>query len=170
VTPRTRVLVSLGTDHHPFERLLGWVERWASTAPEGCVVVVQHGFSRVPVGVEAHELLPPDRLRGLMAEADAVVVQGGPGGIIDSLTSGRRPIVVPRQSGLGEHVDDHQVAFARHMARLGYVTLAETEADLVGQLDAALTDPSSVLVTPYVPASTATASRIGEIVDQLVAR
>ena len=41
-----KVLVSVGTDHHVFDRLMGWVEEWVAQAPEGTSVVVQHGSSR----------------------------------------------------------------------------------------------------------------------------
>ncbi len=37
-----RVLVTVGTDHHRFDRLIGWVDRWAAAHPEARVLV-QHG-------------------------------------------------------------------------------------------------------------------------------
>ena len=30
-TPMPLVLVTVGTDHHPFERLIGWIDRWTPT-------------------------------------------------------------------------------------------------------------------------------------------
>ncbi len=44
---RPLVLVSVGTDFHPFDRLVAAVDRWAAQHPEARVVV-QHGRSRAP--------------------------------------------------------------------------------------------------------------------------
>jgi hypothetical protein len=51
---------------------------------------------------------------------------------------GKRPIVLPRQKGLGEHVDNHQCAFAERIARDGAILLASSEDDLRSHLDRAL--------------------------------
>jgi UDP-N-acetylglucosamine transferase subunit ALG13 len=170
VTSSVDVVVSVGTDHHRFERLVDWIERWALSSGRSRTIVVQHGTSRAPAGTVSHPLLEQAELRRLMSQAAAVVVQGGPGGIIDSLGVGRRPIVVPRMAALGEHVDNHQVAFAHHVAARGLVTLVESEELLVAELDAAMSDPERFRVQAYVPESARTAERIGQIVDQLVGR
>ena len=39
-----------------------------------------------------------------------------PGEALQAFAHGKVPIVVPRQSAFGEHVDDHQVRFARKIA------------------------------------------------------
>lgn len=165
-----RVLVSVGTDHHRFDRLMDWVETWVARAPEGTSVVVQHGSSRAPAGVDARVLVTQAELRTLMTEADVVVLQGGPGGIIDSLVSGRRPVAVPRLAALDEVVDDHQVAFCRHLARIGQIEIAEDAASLHEALDRCLADPGRLVVDGYVPRSRETAERIGSLVDELVRR
>jgi len=164
-----RVLVSVGTDHHRFDRLMDWVEQWADRAPDGVSVVVQHGSSRAPAGVDARTLVTQAELRALMGDAHVVVLQGGPGGIIDSLVSGRRPVVVPRLVALDEVVDDHQVAFARHLAGIGQVELAEDAATLHAILDECVAEPSRLVIEPYVPRSDETAARVSTHVADLLA-
>ena len=57
---------------------------------------------------------------------------------------GAVPIVVPRQHRLGEHVDDHQVAFSRRLAADGGgIHLAETEAELHRLLDRVAAEPAA---------------------------
>lgn len=163
-----RVLVSVGTDHHRFDRLMGWVEEWVARAPDGTSVVVQHGSSRVPAGVDARVLVSQNELRELMREAHVVVLQGGPGGIIDALVSGRRPIAVPRLASLEEVVDDHQVAFCRHLARIGQVEIAEDAASLHDALDLCLADHDRLVIEPYVTRSAETAARVGSLVDEML--
>ena len=42
-----RVLVTVGTDFHAFDRLIRWADRWSEANP-AARVVVQHGASRPP--------------------------------------------------------------------------------------------------------------------------
>ena len=103
-----------------------------------------------------------------MHQASAIVVQGGPGGIMDSLSAGRKPIVVPRIGALKEAVLDHQVPFARHLASLDRVALAESEDELRRKLLLAITSPetySAVASTKHVER---TVERFDELVSQLM--
>lgn len=145
---RCRVLVSVGTDHHRFDRLVDWIDSWTAANP-GVRVVVQRGTARPPATAESVDLVPYDRMVELMDEADAVVVQGGPAGILDARGAGKLPIVVPRRPDLDEHVDGHQITFARWMAERGQVLLAESEDDLHRLLDRILSDPSTGRVTEH---------------------
>ncbi|SDG45310.1 UDP-N-acetylglucosamine transferase subunit ALG13 [Sinosporangium album] len=167
---RPLVLVSVGTDHHPFERLMGWVERWLDARAGSVRCVVQHGTSRPPRGAECHDMLAHDELQTLMREADAVVCQGGPGGIMESRIAGRLPIVVPRTAALGEHVDDHQVRFTHVLATHGRIALAVTEPEFAAHLEKALADPEGYRAEHDESAAEATAVRFGELVRGVVAR
>ena len=127
------MLVTVGTDHHRFDRLIGWVDRWAADHPE-VAVLVQHGTATAPAHGEAVVMLGYDELVSAMAEADVVIAQGGPATIMDARSVGHRPIVVPRRGHLDEVVDDHQVAFTDWMAAKELVWLATDEAELEGLL------------------------------------
>ncbi len=164
-----RVLVTVGTDHHRFDRLIGWVDRWAAAHPEAHVLV-QHGTADAPAHGEAVVMLGYDDLVGEMARADAVIAQGGPATIMDARSVGHRPIVIPRRGHLDEVVDDHQVAFTDWMAAKELVWLAGDEAELHDLLDAALADPSRVRIPPERGASEATIAAFRQVVDPLTAR
>ena len=71
------VVVSVGTDHHPFDRLVGWVDEWSRVNP-GVRVLVQRGSSREPAHCPSLDLLPYEKLCELFARAVVVVVHGGP--------------------------------------------------------------------------------------------
>lgn len=151
-----RVFVTLGTDHHHFDRLLSWIEHWVQRPQaEGTFVLVQHGSSRAPTGVETRDFLPVEELSLVVALYDVIVTQGGPGGIMDARRVGRVPIAVPRLSALNEVVDDHQVAFCRRLDTLGQVRCVEDEMSLHSALDAAVRDPESLRCPPA-----------GEVVDE----
>ena len=161
-----RIFVSAGTDHHPFERLVGWAERWAADHPDD-IVVMQHGYTRSGVGLVNHELLTHAEMVRAIDDADVVVVSCGPGGVMDIRGRGRLPVVVARRVGLGEHVDDHQSAFARHLATTGLARCVEDEADLRCVLDDARADPAAFEVVPDQGQPPGIV-RIGELIDALV--
>lgn len=162
------VFVTVGTDHHPFDRLIDWVDRWAPRAP-AVRFVVQYGTAHPPAHAEGTPFVGPDEFASTLDTAAAVVCSGGPGAIMESRAAGLRPIVVPRRAGLGEHVDDHQRRFADFMSRRGLVTLADDEAGLDAALDALVADPEAYRIDQpdAVPPGVA---RIGALIDDLVLR
>lgn len=165
---RPLVVVMVGTDHHPFDRLMDWIEKWIAGRRGDVRCVVQHGSSRPPAGAECYDLIPHHELQKLLRDADAVVCQGGPGGITEARLAGRLPITVPRTARLGEHVDDHQVRFTRVLAEHGRIALVTSAEELAQHLDAALADPRRYAVAEDGGDADATAVRIGELIDELV--
>jgi UDP-N-acetylglucosamine transferase subunit ALG13 len=147
-TSRTPSLfVTVGTDHHPFDRLVTWADNWARGHPEAGVTV-QFGYGTAPAIAQGLASLPSAAVRPWMAAADVVITQGGPGGIIDARAVGRLPIVVPRRHDLGEHVDNHQVAFATHLAETGRIALAGDEETFRLLIAIAIADPAAFRVEP----------------------
>lgn len=128
------VVVSAGTYHLPFDRLSVWVEEWLRKNPD-VRLVMQHGPSSPVAGAENVEILPYSELLELCRQADAVVLQGGAGGVMDMRALGIVPIVVPRVPGGGEVVDDHQLVFSAEMAELGIIRRALTAEELATLLD-----------------------------------
>lgn len=141
------VVVSLGTDHHRFDRLVDWLDDWLVTRPEvDCLL--QHGFSRSSALATSVPRLPRTELLEHYRRASAVVVQGGPGSILDARGLGLMPFAVPRQARLGEHVDNHQVVFTAYMVDQGEALRPDTGQALAGLLDAALTRPAEFRTEP----------------------
>lgn len=163
-----RVVVTVGTDHHPFARLVGWVDAWAAAHPD-VAVLVQRGSTPAMVHAGSVEMLAYDELVAAMAGADAVVAQGGPAAIMDARSVGHRPIVVPRRGTLGEHVDDHQVTFTAWMAERELIHLAGDADELGRLLDRAVADPATLRIDPDQGATGTTLATFREVVDPLLA-
>lgn len=117
------VLVLVGTDHHPFDRIVGWADELAAARPE-CRVVVQHGATAGPAIAEGADFMPREELLAVLGRADVVVCHGGPGTIMDARDAGHVPVVLPRDPDHGEHVDGHQQRFVRLLDGSGIVTAA----------------------------------------------
>lgn len=169
----SRILVTVGTDFHPFQRLVTWADDFAARHPEH-EVFIQYGAARPPDHGERSRLLDHAQLQTEIARADAVVCHGGPATITDIRRSGLVPVCVPRDPSYQEHVDGHQLSFVEHLAEAGIV-VAGIEIDRLDSLvdDAlartrfALTRGDGVplgvrnvgeLITGLSPATAATAS------------
>jgi UDP-N-acetylglucosamine transferase subunit ALG13 len=167
---RELLLVTVGTDHHPFDRLVGWVDGWLAAGRRALRCLMQTGTSAPPSGpADWQAYLEFDALQAAMAKAAAVVCHGGPGTILGARHMGAVPIVVPRRSGLGEHVDDHQVAFSRRLGATGEVFLAETEDDLHRLLDRVVVEPAAFRRSHLRPGADRAVQLFERLVEQLVA-
>ena len=166
------VVVAVGTDHHPFDRLVAWVENSVGSHLDADSVFVQRGSSQAPNLVRSESVIPHADLMALMQSADVVVTHGGPATIRDAQTSGKSPIVVPRDPALGEHVDDHQLRYASRLDSEGYVTACRDEEEFQRALLSAVANPRPVMrrssgADRDVTAAVAQASRI---LDELATR
>lgn len=109
----TRVVLTLGTERWPFPRavdgMLRAVPQASVTWQTGSTIASHHG--RV-----LQQWLPADVLHQAFADADVVVTHAGVGSVLACLRNGRVPVVLPRRARHGEHIDDHQLEFARLLA------------------------------------------------------
>ena len=167
---RPLVLLTIGTDHHKFDRIIGWIEDWHRDHPDTADVIVQYGSSRAPVDLESYERVPREELGALMQRAAVIVTHGGGGSITQCWRAGKLPIVVPRLSKLNEHVDEHQEAFGARLAEMGYATMARTYAEMDEQILRKLAEPAAAAPVIDATRPTRTTETIGALIDDLVAR
>lgn len=155
------MVVSLGTDYHHFDRLVNWVEAFLESHPE-VTCLFQHGFTRQPKGAEAVERMPREELLAHYGRAKVVLVQGGPGSILDAREMGVIPFAVPRLKKFDEVVDDHQVQFSEIMESHGEAVVIKNKADLFDKLSKALANPDSVKAEKRVSECDTAALNLGE--------
>lgn len=160
------VFFTVGTDHHPFDRLVSLADGWSRTTGVDCFV--QYGTSAAPARVQGAAYLPYGAMVEAMETAAAVVCHGGPATIMLARQCGRVPIVVARDPDRGEHVDGHQMEFAAWMGDKQQVMLAESETDLAGRLTLAQEDPERFRVDPSDDATAASVARFTELVNALL--
>lgn len=119
------IFVTVGTHEQQFNRLVEYMDRWASENDEE--VVIQTGFSTYePKKATWSKLYPYDQVLEFVEKARIVITHGGPSSFIMPLQIGKIPIVVPRRHDFDEHVNDHQVAFSKAVAeRQGNIIVVE---------------------------------------------
>lgn len=122
---RLRVLVTLGTMRFRFDRMVRAVLR---ALPPGAEVTWQVGpnyYGSLPGRVVS--MLPADEFAALADEADVVVSHAGVGSALTALRAGRHPVLLPRESGHDEHIDDHQRFIVAELRDRGLATPASPD-------------------------------------------
>lgn len=167
-----RVLALVGTDHHPFDRLVRLVDHWfARQRQTGKSVscLIQYGTSAPAATAEGRAYLERAVLDAELAEADLVVCHGGPSTIVEILRNGKLPLVMARDPLHGEHVDGHQMRFAAHMASRGLIVPVATDRDLDSGLEAVLRGDNERAIRGLdLPSPDDSARRLGALVQGLL--
>jgi len=66
----------------------------------------------------------------LLGQSDAVIAHAGMGTIMMCIELNKPLLVIPREKGFGEHVNDHQVATAKKFESRGQILVAYDILDL----------------------------------------
>jgi UDP-N-acetylglucosamine transferase subunit ALG13 len=126
------ILVTVGTEKFPFDRLMRWVELLLAYHLVGEEeVVVQYGTCTViPESTRVYRLLKEQDFQQLVQRARLVIAHCGEGTVLVLDGMDTPFVLVPRSQRFQEHVDDHQVELAQALASIG-VPIAWGPADLV---------------------------------------
>jgi len=114
----TKVVVTLGTmETFGFRRL---VERLREILPPDADVLWQTGATDTSgLNIDARRMIPSHEIHAAIEAADVVVGHSGTGIALTCLSLGVRPVLVPRSSSHGEHIDDHQAQTAAFLQGRG---------------------------------------------------
>lgn len=160
------IFVTVGTDHHPFDRLVEWTESWLESRNHAADVFIQTGTSSAPKLARWSAYVGREEMQSLVRDATGIVCHGGPGTIQDARSNGFIPVVVPREAHLGEHVDDHQVAFTGRVEAKGEIKVARSEEAFGRLLDQMITDVDRFRTRgPYVSEQELAVARFERIIE-----
>lgn len=121
------IFVTVGTHEQPFNRLIECIDSLKKNGVIQEDVIIQTGYSTYePKYCTWQKLYPYQEMIKLVDKARIVITHGGPSSFIMPLQVGKIPIVVPRRHEFDEHVNDHQVSFAKAVAeRMGTIIVVE---------------------------------------------
>jgi UDP-N-acetylglucosamine transferase subunit ALG13 len=133
-----KVFVTLGTIRpYKFDSL---VDKLMQIIPSTWDVVWQLGESvQMDVRGTKFKTIASDDFDRYVQWSDIVISHSGVGSALRILELGKQPILVPRRSSRGEHVDDHQEQVAYELAKLGISKVAEVDELTCGLLEDAAT-------------------------------
>lgn len=134
------IFVTVGTHEQPFNRLVQEIDNLKRDGIITEDVIIQTGYSTYePKYCQWDKLIPYKQMIKNVEDARIVITHGGPASFIMPLQIGKTPIVVPRQKKFDEHVNNHQVEFARNVAqRMGTIIPVEdieTLGDIIMNYD-----------------------------------
>jgi len=117
------IFVTVGTHEQQFDRLLKEIDRLKMVGVIDEEVFMQIGYSDYePQHCKWKRLLPYSEMGEMLEQARIIITHGGPASFMAALQIGKIPIVVPRQKQYQEHVNDHQLSFARAVSeRMGTI-------------------------------------------------
>ena len=129
------IFVTVGTHEQPFNRLVKAVDELKRDGIISEDVVIQTGFSTYePQYCKWSKLISYQEMLKNVEDARIIISHGGPASFIMPLQIGKIPIVVPRQHQFNEHVNDHQVEFAKNVAkRMGTIIMIE-DIEILGSV------------------------------------
>lgn len=129
--------VAVGNATQPFRRLLDAVAGLAGDLPQPITIQYGAALGFAAANCRCVDFVGMDEFATLVAAADLLILHAGAGSVIHAVRAGKVPVVVPRRVALGEHVDDHQLEFARELARLDRIVVCEDVSLLLSAVNAA---------------------------------
>ena len=126
------IFVTVGTHEQSFNRLIEYIDKLIENKIIKEEVIIQIGFSTYkPKYCNFSKIYTYKQMNEYIKDARIVITHGGPSSFIMPLQIGKIPIVVPRQSKYNEHVNNHQLDFARQVEkRQGNIIVVEKIEDL----------------------------------------
>lgn len=108
------IFVTVGTHEQQFDRLVSQIDQLRGRNEICEEVVIQTGYcTYIPMHCVHSRFFPYSEMVEYVRKARIVITHGGPSSFMMALQMGKTPIVVPRQQRFKEHVNDHQLHFAR---------------------------------------------------------
>lgn len=120
-------LVTLGTQHQEFTRLLDYIEN-SNLKGE---IIVQAGYTKYESKrMKIFDFISYDEMEMYIDKCDLVITHAGTGSIVMPLKKGKKVIACARLSKFGEHVDDHQVELVDVFYSEGYILKIDEDTSL----------------------------------------
>ncbi|MEH1776888.1 MAG: glycosyltransferase [Nostoc sp.] len=118
------ILMTLGTVSFPFNRAVLWLKILIERGVISESVFLQYGYSNVSIlrgypQVTLEPTVTSDELMKLVSSSRLVISHAGQGSTKMLAAQGAHFVLLPRLKHYGEHVDDHQLLFAKAVAEFG---------------------------------------------------
>ena len=129
------IYVTLGTQKFGFNRLLEYIDNAIDDGYINEEIYVQSGYSTYkPRNFALHEFIEKDKVSKIINESNFIISHGGSGNMIDALNKNKKMIIIPRNSDLKEHIDNHQYELVNKFYKKGLILKATNEQEFKEQL------------------------------------
>lgn len=111
------IFLTVGTHEQGFDRVVKYID---DLAGKGIIkdVFIQLGYTDyIPQHCEYKKMIGYNEMNSYVEKSDIIITHGGPGSIMLPWAFNKLPIVVPRNPEYDEHVDNHQILFAKRLEK-----------------------------------------------------
>ena len=116
------ILVLLGTQDKPFDRLLKAVIKEKENGNIKDKIIVQAGSTKIENNtIEIFDFKEKEKIEKLIDKARIIITHAGVGTIIECISKNEKVIVVPRLKKHGEHTNDHQLQITKEFESKKYI-------------------------------------------------
>ena len=130
------IFVTVGSEKFPFDRLIRILDDAVRAGRIKKDIFAQIGNSvYVPSSFEYCDFLTFRDIIAFIDKSDMVITHAGVGSILLCLKLGKTPIIFPRLSAFGEHLDDHQLELSKNLENTGKVLVAYDEKGLLSKIE-----------------------------------
>ncbi len=158
------ILVTLGTQDKPFERLLKAIDKQIKKGNIKDKVIVQAGFTKYESDtMEIFDLIPMKKFDKLIDQADLIITHGGVGSILGAIRKNKRVIAIPRLSKYKEHTNDHQQQIVDEFVKKNYILTCKN----LNKLDQILEEAKGFKPDKYISDNQKIIHMIEDFVDSL---
>lgn len=132
------IFVTVGTHEQGFNRLIKMIDNLKGDGKITDEVFIQIGYSDYrPCHCQWSNFLNFEQMNFYEEFSTTIITHGGPASFMKVLGRGKIPIVVPRLKKYQEHVNDHQLEFAKRVLEKGYpILLIEDVNELLEAIQA----------------------------------
>jgi len=126
------IFVSVGTEKFQFNRLLACIDKAIENKEIDDTVFAQIGCSDYcPKNYQYKDYISYEEMVKNIKLADVVIIHAGIGSVLLSLELDKIPILFPRVHKNNEHLDEHQLEFAKKIQTVNKVIVAYNEEELI---------------------------------------
>jgi UDP-N-acetylglucosamine transferase subunit ALG13 len=126
------IFITVGTEKFSFNRLVKAIDEGVEKALIKEEVMAQIGNSSfTPRNIQFIRYLSFQDLMGFMRKSSVIITHAGVGSTLLCFILGKIPILFPRYATMGEHIDNHQVDFAKRLEIDNEVLVSYTTEDLL---------------------------------------
>ena len=127
-----RLFATVGAERRSFNRLIKIIDDsvFSNILPKDTFIQIGHS-SYKPRVCSFCRFLDYCDMEERIADADVVISHAGMGTVLLCLKNKKTPILFPRKACYREHVDDHQLMFARTMDKEGLALAAFSSGELL---------------------------------------
>ena len=145
------IFITLGTSPYPFNRAVRWIEDLCEVGRLAEPVLFQYGSSESALclkrfdNISVFESVSADEFAKAAKGSRLTISHAGQGSTF-TLAKQEVPFaILPRLARYGEHVDDHQLGFARNVEKFGVRVCLEPS-----QLAEVVTSPPQLVPTSLI--------------------